>query len=150
MEKSEFLKRVEKASKKLKKQRGDVIHNAIDIEDGIAKIIMHYYIKDEKHDEFLMKCMLDDYFSFGLKIRIFQKTFRKEPYKGFFEEIKRLNSIRNIFAHSPMANLSGDLAHRDKDLRFKIKKSKELYDEFYRLHKKLLEELNKLLKTLIK
>jgi len=144
MKEEEFLQKVEEAANKLKKLRGEVIHNAIDIEKGIEATIIKYYIKDEKHSEFLMKCMFDEHFSFGLKIKIFKKTFPDEPYKGFFDEIGRLNNLRNIFAHSPMASLNGELIH-NKDLKLRVKQAEALQKEFYELHPRILRELNELL-----
>ena len=148
MNKEEFFKRIEEEAHKLKRLRGNVVHNALDIEYGISAILINYYIKDEIHNEFLIKGMADEYFSFGLKIRIFQKTFPKEPYQGFFEDVRRIVNIRNILAHSPMFGFNGKILS-NKNLKIEIKEAQELHDEFYKLHPKVLNELNKLLQIVL-
>ena len=144
MNNDEFPKKIEESAKNLKRLRGNVVHNTLDIEYGISAILTNYYIKTERHSEFLIKSLSDESFNFGLKFRIFQKTFPKESYQGFFEDIRTIMHIRNVLAHAPMMGLNGEILY-NKGLRIEIEEAQKLHNEFYKLHTKVLEELNKIL-----
>ena len=138
--KKEILDKIEENARKIKELRGAIIHNSIDIEKGISFLIIKSFFKDKGNNEIIKKLMLEEQYNFGVKINMLKDFIIKEPYYGFFKEIKRLKDIRNIFAHAPLEWISGGIIHNNK-----LKNPKELHDEFFKLHGKLLNELNKLI-----
>ena len=145
MKEEDLDKKIKEAIELVIKLRGEVINSAVNIERRIEEIITTHYILPRKYDDFLFNCMLDEYFSFGLKIRIFRKIkFRIKPYKAFFEHLRRINNIRNLFAHSSIGDLSGSLIYT-KDFKIEIKSSRKLHEEFFHLRPKVIKELDNLL-----
>jgi len=125
---------------RLKELRGIVIEKMINLETIISVIISQHYFKKVRKD-FLLEVLYDEYFSFGLKRRIFEKIIKKTPgdfNKPYVDDLNRLNTIRNLFAHcgieifSPPTPSSANMKSRfpnpkavDKELDFE-----SLYTEF--------------------
>ncbi len=82
---------------KLSKYRADVIESFINIETIINAIICQRYFKKVTVD-FYFEVLYDEYFSFGLKRRILEKIF-KDIDSQKLQDLNRLNTIRNYFAH---------------------------------------------------
>ncbi|MBA7603001.1 hypothetical protein ES703_10101 [subsurface metagenome] len=82
---------------KLSKYRADVIESFINIETIINAIICQRYFKKVIKD-FYFEVLYDEYFTFGLKRRILEKII-KELDSQKLQDLNRLNTIRNYFAH---------------------------------------------------
>ena len=134
---------------KVREYRGAVIHDFISIEAFISSIIAIYFAKKEKNNEFNRTVMDDEYFSFGLKINILEKL-NLVVYNGFFEDIRRLNKIRNIFAHNIPTLDEGFYCYDKKDKKQNHKKMKELYEEFTNKTKIVDAQLDKIFSELVK
>ena len=81
----------------LSKYRSEVIERFINIETIIDAIICQHYFKRVLMP-FLLEVLYDEYFSFGLKRRILEKIV-KDIDSRRVQELNRLNTIRNYFAH---------------------------------------------------
>lgn len=135
---------LQKAYLKTQEYRGFIIGKAIDICGMIDAILNLYFAKDSRQNEFMHKALDDEYFSFGLKIRILEKI-KLNLGKELIEKIRRINNIRNEFAHkvpgiipkSGPLSISFDIT--DKNPR----KIEELYTEFFKLVEEAEPELDK-------
>jgi hypothetical protein len=81
----------------LTKARGEIIEKFINIETIVGAIISQHYLKIV-HFPFLTEVLADEYFNFGLKVKILRKIFPDDA--ATLEQLARLNAIRNYFAHS--------------------------------------------------
>ena len=80
--------------------RAEVIQELIGLEALVDCVIsVHYLGKISK--AFYNEVLYDEYFSFGLKVRILSKILSSEGKEGEdqIRVLQRLNNIRNIFAH---------------------------------------------------
>ena len=133
---------------KIAQYRGVIITDSINIEGMINSIIINYFVKEEKHSKFLMNVVSDEYFSFGLKINILEKL-NFDIYKEFFQDVRRVNNIRNIFAHCT-PTLDGGLSFYNKNKKTQeTKKLEELHKEFLEKIKKVDGQLEKLFWKLV-
>lgn len=85
----------------LSKYRSEVIEKLINCEMIINAIISLHYFKNDKgavNRNFLLEVLYDEYFSFGLKRRILLKIVPHLDKKKI-DDLNRLNTIRNYFAH---------------------------------------------------
>ena len=82
---------------KISKCRAEVIERFINIESIIDAIICQHYFK-RVIMKFYFEVLYDEYFSFGLKRRILEKIF-KDIDSQKLQDLNRLNTIRNYFAH---------------------------------------------------
>lgn len=82
---------------KLSKCRAEVIERFINVEWIINAIISQHYFK-KVVKPFVLEVLYDEYFSFGLKRRILKKVIENIDSKKV-QELNRLNTIRNYFAH---------------------------------------------------
>ncbi|MFA6329789.1 MAG: hypothetical protein WCX64_03855 [Candidatus Micrarchaeia archaeon] len=136
---------------KLQKMRGEVIEKFINIETMMNAIICHQYI-GKVTQPFLLQVLYDEYFSFGLRRRILEKII-KNPEKGLFEKLNRLNTIRNYFAHLDLQmfetksipepekrGITPDPKNLDKAVDFE-----KLYGEFLSLAPNVEEQLGRIL-----
>jgi len=82
---------------KLSKYRADVIERFINVEWLINAIISQHYFKRVLMP-FLLEVLYDEYFSFALKRRILEKIIKNIDGRKV-QELNRLNTIRNYFAH---------------------------------------------------
>lgn len=138
-------KKIEETVKKVSFLRGVVITKAVDIEAGIGAIITNYFVLSDKHSKFSTMILSDPYFSFGLKISIFKKILnemRYKPYDNFKEDLRRIEELRNRFAHSMMFGFEGDLIYPKGEKPMGIKKAEEMYNEFIPLWSKVFNELD--------
>ena len=141
---------VKKVLEKIAQYRGVIITDSINIERFIEAIIINYFVKEEKSSEFLVKCITDEYFSFGLKIRILEKL-DFSTYDGFFEDIRKMNKIRNIFAHCSPGSFTGGLSYYNEKIKSReTRELEEFHKEFLGRIKKVQSQLEKLFDELIK
>jgi hypothetical protein len=97
----------------LSKYRAEVIERFINVEWIINAIISQYYFK-KVIMPFLLEVLYDEYFSFALKRRILEKII-KNIEKQKIQELNRLNTIRNYFAHCNQEIIQGtDLKQQGK------------------------------------
>ncbi len=141
---------IKKVLEKVAQYRGVIIHDSINIEALIDSIIINYFIKENKHSEFLTKVVEDENFSFGLKINILEKL-NLETYKEFIQDVRRINAIRNIFAHClPGSFTTGALFYYNKNKKtHELKELEEFHKEFLEKLKKVDEQLTKLFNKLV-
>jgi hypothetical protein len=85
---------------KLSKCRAHVIEKSIDIELLLSAIISQHYLGMVSRS-FLLEVLYDEYFSFALKRRVLEKILqkRKMAKQQMLDDLNRLNTIRNYFAH---------------------------------------------------
>ncbi len=133
---------------KIAQYRGVIVHDSISIEALIGAIIAIYFVSDTKNNEFNRKVIDDEYFSLGLKIRILEKL-KLETYKEFFEDIRRINNIRNIFAHKVPTLDEGFISQDFKEEKTETKHMSELHGEFLEKIKKVDEQLEKIFSKLV-
>jgi len=133
---------------KIAQYRGVIIHDSISIEALIGAIIAIYFVKDNKNNEFNRKVIDDEYFSFGLKIKILEKL-NQEVYPQFFEDIRRINNIRNIFAHKVPTLDEGFIYQDSKEEKTETKYMSDLHKEFLEKIKKVDEQLHKIFFKLV-
>jgi len=81
----------------LSKYRAEVIVKFINIEKIINAIISQHYFKRVVLP-FYLEVLYDEYFTFALRRRILEKII-KDTNKQKVEDLNRLNTIRNYFAH---------------------------------------------------
>ena len=81
----------------LSEYRSEVIKKFINCEMIINVIITQHYFK-KVMKPFLLEVLYDEYFSFGLKRRILEKII-PNLNNAKIQELNRLNTIRNYFAH---------------------------------------------------
>jgi hypothetical protein len=81
----------------LSKYRAEVIERFINVETLVDAIICQHYFK-KMIINFYLEVLYDEYFSFGLKRRILEKIVKNIDGKKV-QNLNRLNTIRNYFAH---------------------------------------------------
>jgi len=138
---------ISKIANKIAQYRGVIIHDSISIDALIGSIIAIYFARDDKNNEFNRKIIDDEYFSFGLKVRILEKL-NFEVYKGFFEDIRRMNNIRNLFAHQ-VPTLDEGFFKKNLDGEEEILYMSDLHKEFLEKIKKVDEQLYKIFLELV-
>lgn len=89
----------------ISRYRSDVIERSINIEWLISAIIcQHYFGKIIR--SFMLEVLYDEYFSFALKRRILEKIF-PDFDKNQMQNLNRVNTIRNYFAHCNQILIEG-------------------------------------------
>ncbi len=92
-------------SEQISKFRSEVIERTINIEWIINAIIsQHYFGKVMR--SFLLEFLYDEYCSFALKRRILEKIIPNMEKKKL-ENLNRVNTIRNYFAHCNQLLIEG-------------------------------------------
>lgn len=135
--------------------RTEVIERAIAIDSLLSLAITNHYFKNIQND-FLLEVMYDEYFSTGLKIRILKKIFSKDIDNKKEAAIRRIFSIRNIYAHLNTRIYNGKnwivINPMDYDKGFDKQNGfgkgidfNKLYLEFNDLYKDVSEFLSKLI-----
>ena len=89
----------------LSKYRSEIIEKFINIEWIINIIISQYYLK-RADKSFLLEVLHDEYFSFALKRRILEKIIKNLDNRKV-QDLNRLNTIRNYFAHCGQEYIKG-------------------------------------------
>ena len=82
--------------------RGSVSTNFASLEFFIAQFITMHYFKMPNGD-FTAEVFEDEYFSFGLLVKIFDKVLKKDSdlYDEFpFQKLRRLQKLRNVIVHA--------------------------------------------------
>jgi hypothetical protein len=133
---------------RIAKYRGVIITDFIDVEAMVGSIIAVYFAKDSKNNEFNRKVIDDEYFSFGLKIKILEKL-NFDVYKLFFEDFRRINKIRNTFAHHVPTLDEGFICYNKNDKIPYTKKMVELHKEFVEKIKKVDKQLYEIFLKLV-
>lgn len=149
----ELAKKIGLTVKEVSDLRGLAITKAVDIELMVDAIIRNFFIPREKPSNFTKIVLSDPYFSFGLKINILKKILNKiewVSYKGFKEDLYKIEQLRNRFAHSGMFGFDGELIYENEGKHMENKKAKEMFDEFILLRSKVMEELHKIFEHVIK
>jgi hypothetical protein len=82
----------------LKGCRSEVIERAINAEWLVSAIICQHYFK-KVFLPFLLEVLFDEQFSFSLKRRVFEKIVDHGDSKARIQDLNRLGTIRNYFAH---------------------------------------------------
>ena len=139
---------IKNIANKIAQYRGVIIHDSINIEALMGAIIAIYFVRDDKNNEFNRKVTDDEYFSFGLKIRILEKL-NQEVYPQFFEDIRRINNIRNIFAHKVPTLDEGFIYQDSKEEKTETKYMSDLHKKFLEKIKKVEEQLRKIFFKLV-
>jgi hypothetical protein len=117
----------------LSKYRAEVIERFINIETLVDAIICQNYFK-KMLINFYLEVLYDEYFSFGLKRRVLEKI-TKDVDSQKMQDLYRLNTIRNYFAHynqeiikvadKPQKWMTIDPRNVEKEINFE-----KLYTEF--------------------
>jgi hypothetical protein len=89
----------------ISKYRSEVIERAINVEWIMSAIICQHYFK-KVIMPFLLEVLYDEYFNFALKRRILEKIV-KDFDKKKLQDLNRLNTIRNYFAHCNQQIIEG-------------------------------------------
>ncbi len=84
-------------SKQVSEYRAEVIEKTINIEWIMSGIISQRYF-GRVAKEFLLEVLYDEYCSFALKRRILEKVVKDLDGRKL-QELNRVNTIRNYFAH---------------------------------------------------
>jgi hypothetical protein len=135
----------------LSKYRSEVIERFINIEWIINAVISQHYFR-KVIEPFLFEVLYDEYFSFALKRRIIEKVI-KNVDKSKIQDLNRLNTIRNYFAHCNQEIIEG----KDKKQNGKIIDPRNigrtidfesLYKEFMKMSGSVEEYLFKVYKDL--
>ena len=142
---------LERAYVRTQEHRGFVIGKSVDIEVKIGVILNLYFTKEQRQNEFGRKVLDDEYFSFGLKIRILEKI-NLNLEKKLIEKIGRIKNIRNEFAHKvpgiiPKPGPISISFNIDEEDPTKIE---DLYMDFIKLVEEVEPELDKIFNDLIK
>ena len=90
----------------ISQNRAEVIESAINVEWLMNAIICQHYFKRVTKD-FLLEVLYDEYFSFGLKRRIIEKII-EDPDMQQIQNLNRINTIRNYFAHCGQQMFNGE------------------------------------------
>lgn len=94
----------------LTKYRTKVIEDSIMIE-GYMNIIISKYFLDKVSKKFFWEFLNDEYFNFGLRVNVLERILLKSDWvekpKQIIEDLRRLNKIRNYFAHCNTAYFEG-------------------------------------------
>ena len=137
---------------KLSKYRSEVIEKSINIEWIINAIISQHYLK-RVILPFVLEVLYDEYFSFALRRNILKKII-KDIDSQKVEDLNRLNTIRNYFAHcnQEIFEASDKTKKRGKiiDPRYIEREIdfESLYSEFTEKEKGVVEYLAKLFQDL--
>ena len=86
----------------IQNKRGGVSTNFASLEYFIAQFITLHYFKGP-NEKFLAEVFEDEYFSFGLLAKIFDKVLQQYPqeYEKFpMQKLRRLQRLRNIIVHA--------------------------------------------------
>lgn len=138
----------------LSKYRSEIIEKFINCETIIDSIITLHYFKNEHgilNFSFMMEVLYDEYFTFALKRRILLKIVPNIDNKKI-QDLNRLNTIRNYFAHYNQQWFDGppipkpgewgmtpDPRDTDREINFE-----KMHKEFIKKEKKVLKYLFKI------
>ncbi|GEM_PF-4313070 len=138
--------------------RGAILDLEIKVETLIDKILINYYSRPKKKDEFLLDLLLDENFNCGLKRKVLYKVIHKlgwSPwvltFKEFRKKLYRIGEIRNFIAHArsitdlkePTGKMLLDAAKRE------MKDIEELHKEIIPLLSEVLPELDDIYKKVL-
>ena len=137
---------IPKIQERIMRYRGVIVHDFINIESMVGSIIAIYFAKENKNNEFNRKVIDDEFFSFGLKVRILEKL-KSKVYKDFFQDLGRIVNLRNLFAHQVTTLEEGFFIYRN-DVPKHVKMI-ELYEEFRDKYLKIDGQLNEIFNKLV-
>lgn len=138
---------------KLKEKRGEIVTHFAYTESLLKKYISFYYFKTAYHP-IVSDIFENEYFSFGLLFRIFEKILSKEKVKFPIEKLRRLGQLRNIVAHALVeAKATGFSKKEIVKIYFKHggeeKEIEEIFNEYDSLKIEILESLKELLRPCV-
>jgi hypothetical protein len=119
----------------ISQMRSEVIEKAINIEWMINSIICQKYFGYQRID-FISELLYDEYCQFALKRRVLLKIC-SELTKEFENNLNRLNTIRNYFAHVGPEVIDGPILQGPTRVPDPRDFSKSV--DFANLHKEFLE-----------
>jgi len=124
--------------------RAEVITKFLDLERMVNIIISEYYLGSISGN-FLIDVLYDPFFSFGLKINILEKIGAVK--EGDIILVRKLNTIRNIFAHEQFGFVVEE--KEEKIVFLDTKRGKEIdyaaeYRLFLQLYPNVLGALDKI------
>lgn len=141
---------------KIKEKRGEILTNFAFVEDVMKSFIAGYYVNDINHP-IVPEIFEDEYFSFGLLFKIFEKVLKKQEDKSFpLQQLRRMSQLRNIVVH---ASVRGNATSPSTDKIVRIffrhageeKEISEVFDEYDELktlvQASLLEKLREFKNT---
>jgi hypothetical protein len=82
---------------RISRYRSEVIERTINVEWLMNAIISQHYFK-RVVKPFILEVLYDEYFSFALKRRVLEKIVENLDRK-ILQDLNRVNTIRNYFAH---------------------------------------------------
>jgi hypothetical protein len=130
-----------------KELRGDIIERAANIETMIGCVLSMVYF-GRVRTTFTFDLLADEYCSFALKRRVLMKLVpRLKEVKDFEQNLNRLGTIRNYFAHVGL--LMSDRPEADAESRTPDPRNFEKSVDFRALHKEFLEKEKIVLDALI-
>lgn len=110
MEKDEY-RGFRKGYRNINSVRGNIVNAFVQIEMLVNAVLTNYFALEERHSDFLTSFLADEYCTVGLKIKVMEKNIKEDKtYKGFYEDLRRLNNIRNMVAHSMPSSFPNKLA----------------------------------------
>ena len=132
----------------LKEKRGDIVEKFINIENLVSLIISRHYvpIKDGISTKFTSEVLFDEYFNFGLKVKILVKILGEES--SWTQELRVLSKIRSAFAHRGTVIVTHDGEEKTVDLSEGFDKDfdyEKRYAEFLDKEKKITKKLGEVL-----
>lgn len=137
----------ERQLNEIKLKRGWVATNFAFLEGVIARIIcVNYFGKD--NEEFVEDVLEDEYFNFGLLVKIFEKVVKKKNIEFPVGKLRRLQALRNIIIHSQIVAV-GDMIQGSNKIvalgnpEFKNGGKKLIIKEVFSEYDKLEEEIRK-------
>lgn len=137
----DFFKEYRRTGQKVKKIRGHVINEFLDIECLIENLIERYYVQFEKENEFHFHVM--PRISTRTKIGILRYILSESKYKSMFKKIRRMLEIRNLVAHSMniIAQTKIIVPRKTPSMPPDLE---DLKKEFDKLYKELFNELSQI------
>ena len=85
--------------KELKEKRGEIVTHFAYTEGLIKRFISVHYFQTGYHP-IVPEIFEDEYFSFGLLFKIFEKIIKKQKIEFPLDKLRRMGQLRNIIAHA--------------------------------------------------
>ncbi len=138
----------------LKEKRGEIITHFSYLESLTKKYISTHYFKTGHHP-IVSEIFEDEYFSFGLLFRIFEKVIFKEKIEFPISHFRRMGQLRNIVAHAQVeAEATGFSKEEIVRIYFKHggekKEIEKIFGEYDNLKKGVHDALKAILSPVVK
>ena len=109
MDPNEVKKQILEQRDALTKTRGEILTYFVDIENLISALLTNHYAKPEMASDFSHKLLDDPYIPTIAKINALEKTELMTGYEGLGQDLRRLNNLRNLIAHSTQFGWHGHI-----------------------------------------